>query len=95
VAIGCMVLQYVLTAALVIAGFFTPVMLVVALALPTFAFTLRMFQQPKPAERPEWFPADAWPTWLAAFAFLHNRAFGLLFLLGLIVEGVLRGAGVL
>jgi 1,4-dihydroxy-2-naphthoate octaprenyltransferase len=57
VAIGCMVLQYVLTAALVIAGFFTPVMLVVALALPTFAFTLRMFQQPKPAERPEWFPA--------------------------------------
>ncbi len=95
VAIGCMVLQYVLTAALVIAGFFTPIMLVVALALPTFAFTLRMFQQPKPAERPEWFPADAWPTWLAAFAFLHNRAFGLLFLLGLIVESVLRGAGVL
>jgi 1,4-dihydroxy-2-naphthoate octaprenyltransferase len=95
VAIGCMVLQYALVIGLVIAGFFSPIMLLVVLALRAFALTFRMFQQPKPAERPEWFPADAWPTWLAAFAFYHNRAFGLLFLLGLVIETALRGAGVL
>ncbi len=94
VAIGCMVLQYALVIGLIVAGFFTPILLVVLLALRAFALTFRMFQQPRPAEKPEWFPADAWPTWLAAFAFYHNRAFGLLFLLGLIVETALRVAGV-
>lgn len=95
VALACMVMQYVLVAALVIAGFFTPILLVVALALRTFALTFHMFQQPKPAEKPDWFPADAWPTWLAAFAFVHTRAFGMLFLLGLILETALRAFGVL
>jgi len=89
------VLQYALVIGLVIAGFFSPIMLLVVLALRAFALTFRMFQQPKPAERPGWFPADAWPTWLAAFAFYHNRAFGLLFLLGLVIETALRGTGVL
>ncbi|MFC1464318.1 MAG: prenyltransferase [Candidatus Brachytrichaceae bacterium NZ_4S206] len=95
VAIGCMVMQYVLVIGLVIAGFFTPIMLVVLLALRAFALTFRMFQLPKPAEKPDWFPADAWPTWLAAFAFYHNRTFGLLFLLGLVVETALRAVGVM
>jgi len=95
VAIACMVLQYVLVIGLVIAGFFSPIMLLVILALRAFALTFRMFQQPKPTERPDWFPADAWPTWLAAFAFHHNRAFGLLFLIGLLIETALRSAGVL
>lgn len=89
-AIGCMVTQYALVIGLIIAGFFTPILLVVLLALRAFALTFHMFRQPKPAEKPEWFPADAWPTWLAAFAFYHNRAFGLLFLLGLIVETALK-----
>ncbi|MFN3706075.1 MAG: prenyltransferase [Thermoflexales bacterium] len=94
VALACMVLQYVLVVGLVLSGFFTPMLLVVLLALRTFALTWRMFQLPKPAQRPEWFPADAWPTWLAAFAFAHNRAFGLLFLAGLLVETLLKLAGV-
>ncbi len=90
VAIGCMVMQYVLVAALVIAGFFSPVMLIVALAIRQLALAFKMFRLPKPAEKPDWFPADAWPTWLAAFAFVHNRAFGLLFLLALVIETGVR-----
>lgn len=95
VALACMVLQYVLVIALVIARFFTPIMLIVLLALRAFVITFNAFQQPKPAERPAWFPADAWPTWLVAFAFYHNRTFGLLFLLGLLLETSLKIAGVL
>ncbi|MCS6772716.1 MAG: prenyltransferase [Thermoflexales bacterium] len=95
VALACMVLQYVLVAALVVVGFFTPILLIVLLALRTFALTFHMFRQPKPTEKPDWFPADAWPTWLAAFAFVHTRAFGLLFLAGLIIEIASRAIGLL
>jgi hypothetical protein len=80
----------IMTFILIIAGFFSPVMLIVLLALRAFLITLKMFREPKPDERPEWFPADAWPTRLAAFAFYHSRTFGLLFLLGLILDTVLR-----
>jgi 1,4-dihydroxy-2-naphthoate octaprenyltransferase len=90
VAIGCMLMQYVLVAALVIAGFFSPAMLIVAMAIRQLGLAFRMFRLPKPAEKPDWFPADAWPTWLAAFAFVHNRAFGLLFLLALVIETGVR-----
>ncbi len=86
VAIGCMLMQYVLVAGLVAAGFFSPVLLIVAMAIRQLGLAFRMFRLPKPAEKPDWFPADAWPTWLAAFAFVHNRAFGLLFLLALVIE---------
>lgn len=94
VALACMVLQYVLVVALVVVRFFTPIMLIVLLALRAFAITFQAFRQPKPAERPAWFPADVWPTWLVAFAFYHNRTFGTLFLLGLLIETGLKLAGV-
>jgi 1,4-dihydroxy-2-naphthoate octaprenyltransferase len=85
------VAQYLLVLYLVIIGFFTPVLLVVFLALPVFfnAF-LAMYRQPKPSERPEEYPADAWPLWFVATAFMHNRRFGLLFLLGLLADAVLK-----
>ena len=46
-------------------------------------------------DRPAEYPAEAWPLWFVAFAFLHNRRFGLLFLLGLIGDIALRGLLVL
>lgn len=91
VAIAMTVLQYLMVAYLVIVGFFTPVLLVVFLALPAF---LRMFlpiyRQPKPTERPADYPGDSWPLWFVGASFLHNRRFGLLFLLGLILDTVLK-----
>jgi 1,4-dihydroxy-2-naphthoate octaprenyltransferase len=32
------------------------------------------------------FPAHIWPTYLVAYAFRHNRVFGLLFILGLLAS---------
>jgi 1,4-dihydroxy-2-naphthoate polyprenyltransferase len=89
VAVGMMVLQYLLTGYLIITGFWMPVLLVVLLALPTFLRRiLPLFRQPKPAEKPVDFP-DVWPNYFVAAAFYHNRLFGLWFLLGLIVNALL------
>ncbi|HEX9028769.1 MAG TPA: prenyltransferase, partial [Anaerolineales bacterium] len=84
--VGMMALQYLLVIYLVIIGFFTPLMLIVFLALPTFIkIILPMFRQPRPAEKPEGYP-DVWPNYFVAGAFVHNRTFGLWFLLGLILN---------
>jgi 1,4-dihydroxy-2-naphthoate polyprenyltransferase len=89
-ALGMMVLQYAFTIYLVVIGYFTPALLLVLLALKTFGLVYMVYRQPKPAERPERYPAESWPLWFVAFAFLHNRRFGLLFLLGLIADLGLR-----
>ena len=53
----------------------------------------RAGHDPKPTRIPEEYRADVWPLWFVAFAFLHNRRFGPLFVLGLAVEAALRLAG--
>jgi len=87
--VGMLVFQYLFTIYLVVTGFFTPVMLIVALALKVFIEIWPMFQSPKPAEKPEDFP-DVWPNYFVAAAFQHNKRFGSWFLLGLIVDTILK-----
>jgi 1,4-dihydroxy-2-naphthoate octaprenyltransferase len=83
------VLQYVLTGVLILTGFFTPVMLVVLWALRTFAQVWPMFKAPKPDEKPANYP-DVWPNYFVAAAFVHNRAFGVVFLLGLLIDSAIQ-----
>ena len=87
--LGMFVLQYLAVIYLTLTGFFTPIMLLVLLALPSFFQVLPMFRSPRPAEKPPEFP-DVWPNYFVAAAFVHNRRFGILYLLGLILETVLR-----
>jgi 1,4-dihydroxy-2-naphthoate octaprenyltransferase len=47
-----------------------------------------MFRQPRPEEKPANYP-DVWPNYFVAAAFVHNRRFGLFYLLGLILETIL------
>jgi len=68
--------------------YFTPVMLVVFLAGKRLLMVLRVLGKPRPEKPPEGYPA--WPTWFSGFAFYHNRMFGGLFILGLIVDTLLR-----
>ena len=89
-AIGMMALQYALVVYLVASGYFTPALLIVLLPLKTFTLVFAVYRQAKPEQRPDAYPADTWPLWFVAFAFLHNRRFGLLFLLGLIGDLALR-----
>lgn len=81
--------QYLAIAYLIIAGFFTPVLLVVVFAIPTLLQILPMFREPKPDEKPEDFP-DVWPNYFVAAAFQHNRHFGTYFLLGIILDTILQ-----
>jgi 1,4-dihydroxy-2-naphthoate octaprenyltransferase len=91
VTLSLIVLQYVLVAYLMIIGFFTPVMLVVFLSLPMFVqVVLPMYRHPGPAERPEDYPEEIWPLWFVASAFAFSRRFGTLFLVGLILDTILR-----
>jgi len=88
--LGMMVLQYVMVIYLVVVGFFTPVMLIVLLALPFLRRALVAYSKPRPETAPPELPAGIWPLYLVAFSFTHNRRFGLFFLLGLLADVILR-----
>jgi 1,4-dihydroxy-2-naphthoate polyprenyltransferase len=81
-----MVLQYLLVIVLILTGYFSPIMLAVLIGLKNLPAVWKMFSQPKPAERPASYPADAWPLWFVSGAFLHNRLYGMMFLLGLVLS---------
>ena len=89
IVVGMMVAQYLSVLYLVIIRFFTPVLIIVFFAIPVLIKILPLFKQPKPEEKPEDYP-DVWPNYFVAAAFVHNRRFGLLYLLGLILDVVLR-----
>ena len=90
VLIAMLVLMYGSVAYLVLSGFFTPVVLVVALALPRARAALEIFARPRPTERPEHWPKLAWPLYFVRMAFVHNRRFGLLLLLGMVGDVAIR-----
>jgi len=80
-----MALMYVLVIGLVIAGYFTPFMLIVLVGLKNLPAVWKMLSQPRPTEPPE-SAKEGWPLYFVAGAFVHNRTYGLLFLLGLILD---------
>jgi len=84
--------QYLLVIYLTLIRFFTPVVLVVALALPVLRRVWTVYREPKPAGPPPTYPASSWPLWYVAYAFEHNRAFGLYYLVGLLADPILRWA---
>lgn len=84
-------LQYILVVYLVAVGYLHPVVLIVFLGLiDTLPKVLPIYLRPRPKECPANYPAEIWPLWYVAAAFLQNRSFGLLFLLGLIANLVIR-----
>jgi 1,4-dihydroxy-2-naphthoate octaprenyltransferase len=90
--VAMMVLPYLLVLGMIALKYFTPVMLIVFLALPTLLQILPFFLKPRPDTRPEWFPdrQGGWPLFFAPLAFRNNRSFGGLFMLGLLVDVLLR-----
>lgn len=90
--LGMMVLSYLLVFFLIGIKYFTPVMLLILLAIPTFRQTFPEFLKPKPKEKPADFPAGngGWPLYFAAISFINNRAFGGYFMVGLLLDVLLR-----
>ena len=87
--VAMLIMQYLLVVYLIAIKFFTPALLLVLLALRALFRILTMYQAPKPSEKPEDFP-DVWPNWFVASAFYHNRQFGMLFMLGLILDTIIK-----
>jgi 1,4-dihydroxy-2-naphthoate octaprenyltransferase len=83
---------YLILAYLIAIKFFTPVMAIVLFALPILRQTYPMLLKPKPETRPEWFPEGqgGWPLFFAPLAFRNNRRFGSLFMLGVLLDVLLR-----
>src|SRR5205823_4671643 len=82
--------QFVVVFYLVAIGFFSPTLLLIALAAPRLVSALRLLSQPRPTERPESYPSQVWPLWFVRRCFEHNRRWGTLFLVGLILDVALR-----
>ena len=86
--LAMMIAPYLFTFYLIAVKFFTPVMLIVLLALPTFLKIYPTFLKPKPTTRPE--GQRGWPLYFVGYAFYNNRKFGSLFMFGLLIDVVLR-----
>jgi 1,4-dihydroxy-2-naphthoate octaprenyltransferase len=91
--IGFWLLQYGFIIALVLTGRLGPAMLIVLLAIPKFIWASKIFLKPRPVSKPEGPSGEGWPLYLVSHAFIYNRVFGMLFLLGLIVDVVLYKLG--
>jgi 1,4-dihydroxy-2-naphthoate octaprenyltransferase len=86
--LAMMIAPYFFTLYLIVVRFFTPVMLIVLLALPAFLKYYPVFLKPKPATRPEGQPG--WPLYFVGYAFFNNRKFGSFFMFGLLIDALLR-----
>jgi 1,4-dihydroxy-2-naphthoate octaprenyltransferase len=87
--IAAIVIAYLVIAYLVfIPRYFTPVMLIVFLAVMRARVAIAVLAKPRPEGPPEGY--EFWPTWYSAFNFYHNRLFGGLLILGLIIDSSLR-----
>lgn len=87
---GMLVVQYVAVGYLVATGALGWPLLLVLVALPRLVLVWKVFERPKPAACPASYPESAWPLWFVSHAFVHNRRFGSLFLVGLIVDTTIR-----
>jgi 1,4-dihydroxy-2-naphthoate polyprenyltransferase len=90
VTLALLVGQYLLVVVLVVSGYLLPVALMVALALPTLRLAARALRHPRPESPPKELPQGVWPLWFVAFAFLHTRRFGALYVLGILGDVIWR-----
>ncbi|UCH11098.1 MAG: prenyltransferase [Fidelibacterota bacterium] len=79
-----MAVFYALILAMVFMGVTGAWVLLALLALPRLVKVLRIYNQPKPSEKPA--NAPTWPLWFVSWAFYHNKLAGGLFVLGLVLN---------
>jgi 1,4-dihydroxy-2-naphthoate polyprenyltransferase len=86
---AALILIYVVIVYLVfVPRYFSPVMLIVFFAFKDAVSALKLLNDPRPEKPPKGYPA--WPVWFSAVCFLHNRNFGGLLILGLVLDTLLR-----
>ena len=91
VGLSMFILEYFVVIYLVATGYFSLFVLVIVLALPMFFKVLfPMWRHSRPDQPPPEYPEGAWPLWFVGSAFIYARRWGMLFLLGLILDMVYR-----
>lgn len=78
------IIQFLLFTYFVIEGLIGWPVLLIGLSIPKFITTVKKFLHQKPNEKPE-NEQTTWPLYFASYAFVYNRQFSSLFLLGLIL----------
>jgi 1,4-dihydroxy-2-naphthoate polyprenyltransferase len=89
VNIGVIVIAYsVILYLIFVPRFFTPIMLITFFAIKRAILVIGVLTKPRPVEPPkEWL---FWPTWFSGFAFYHNRMYGGLLILGILLDSLIR-----
>jgi 1,4-dihydroxy-2-naphthoate octaprenyltransferase len=88
---GVIVASYLVVAYLIfVPRFLTPIMLLVLVAIKPARAALQRMSQPRPDGPPPGYPI--WPRWFSTVCFVHNRVFSNYFVLGLIIDTVIRTA---
>lgn len=87
------VAQYALIVLLIVAEKIGLCNAVVLLAFPKMVWAVKYFSKPRPKDPPPELVPNVWPLYFSAVAFVYNRRFGSLFLLGLILDLVLLKTG--
>jgi 1,4-dihydroxy-2-naphthoate octaprenyltransferase len=92
IVLAMMILPYIIVLLLIATKYFTPIMLLVSMAIPTLIKLIPQFRKPRPEIKPEGFPEGqgGWPLYFAPQAFVNNRAFGLWFMAGLFLDVLIR-----
>lgn len=79
------VLAYGVIFYLVATGYFSTLMLIIVFALQRAMYAVAVLSKPRPEGPPKGFEAF-WPTWFSGFCFYHNRLFGGLFIVGILLD---------
>lgn len=87
--IGLWIVQYLLVIYLVVTNQLGPAILLVLLSIPQFIKQTKVMAKKRPEHAPEGVEGKGWPLYLVGRAFTFNRSFGILFLLGLIIDLVI------
>lgn len=86
VALCMMALQFISVIYLVVIGYFAWPMLIVLATLFWFKPVWGIYTHPRPTEPPADAPENMWPLWFVAASFYQNRIFGMLLIVGLIIQ---------
>lgn len=89
VNMAAIVIAYAVIIYLVVTGYFSVFMLLVLFALKRAFYAVAVLSKPRPEGPPAGFEAF-WPTWFSGFCFYHNRLFGGLFILGVLLDTFAR-----
>ena len=83
------VMAYGIVIYLLAIGYFSTFMLLILFAAQRALYAVFALSKPRPEAAPQGFEAF-WPTWFSGFCFYHNRMFGGLFVIGILLDTFFR-----